>query len=312
MPLARDLRWMVNFDLDGAWRFVPVKRLVRALLPRDLYERGRGFCWEITCAEYEPLLTSAVREGVWISLANIRQICHSLGVEPPRSKQGSGKGGAVVKIDWARKLVQHLFPNEDEKEQERMAAALTWKSGNAKGTASKDGSEERSVLKMVAELDEENREAPEFMKVVQLAKSRLKEKEAKETVAETRKLLLAEMKRSEQEEKDRVEKAAQEAERAAEEEKAARLAAERAEATAPSSSSRAPSQTPKNLKDFLTPQMINDKISLNRLATGYGYRAFYESRFLHWKFNGLLCAYAFLLLAPKNQSNLASKKKFST
>eukprot|EP00435_Cladocopium_sp_Y103_P036593 s312_g9.t1 len=277
LPLARDLCWMVNFDVDGDWRFVPVKRLVRALLPRALYESGRCFSWEITSQEYEPLLTSAVREGVWISLANIRQICHSLEVEPPRAKQGSGKGGAVVRVDWARKLVQHLFPGADAEEQKRMTAALTWK--QSKGGLKE---KERSVLEMVAELDEENREAPEFVKVVKLAKSRLKEQETKATVAETRKLVLAEVKRSELEEKERLEKAAQAAERAAEEEKARLDKAKPAAAAAePSSSSgRNPSQTPKDIKDFLTPEMLAAKISLNRLPTGYGYRAYYTSRLL--------------------------------
>ena len=323
LPMARDLCWMVNFDLDGDWRFVPVKRLVRALLPCALYESGRCFCWEITRPEFEPLLTSAVREGVWISLANIRQICHTLGVEPPRSKQGSGKNGAVIKVDWAQKLVQHLFPNADEQEQKRMTAALTWKSGSAKSTFdSKEGGVERTVLRMVAELDEENREAPEFMKVVKLAKSKLKEQETKETVTETRKLVLAEMKRSELEEKERLEKAEQEAARAAEQEKA-RLDAATSGAASSSSASRNASQTPKNLKDFLSPQMLSSKISLNRLPAGYGYRAFYESRFLHRNFEWvvvhvyyiiLYCIILFYIilyiyiLAVNNQSNQHSLK----
>ena len=121
------------------------------------------------------------------------------------------------------------------------------------------------------------------MKVVKLAKSKLKEQETKETVTETRKLVLAEMKRSELEEKERLEKAEQEAARAAEQEKA-RLDAATSGAASSSSASRNASQTPKNLKDFLSPQMLSSKISLNRLPAGYGYRAFYESRFLHRNF----------------------------
>ena len=91
-------------------------------VPQFLFLGGRRFGWEITSTEYQPLLTSAVREGTWIALANIRQICNKLGVEPPRSKQGSGKGGSVLKVDWAKQLVEHLFPeasNPEKKNDQR-------------------------------------------------------------------------------------------------------------------------------------------------------------------------------------------------
>ena len=44
---------------------------------------------------------------------------------------------------------------------------------------------EQSILEMVSELDEENREAPEFQKVIKLAKQRLKDQERRQTAPST-------------------------------------------------------------------------------------------------------------------------------
>lgn len=116
-PLARDLQWMVNFEIEGAWQYVPVKRVVRGLIPRDMYVAGFSFCWQITSSEGESLIRSAVREGTWIALNHLRLVCNKLGVDPPEPKKGSGKDGAVVKIDWARKLVDFLFPDSSVEEK---------------------------------------------------------------------------------------------------------------------------------------------------------------------------------------------------
>eukprot|EP00435_Cladocopium_sp_Y103_P051613 s1468_g16.t1 len=263
-PLARDLSWLISHELDGSWRFVPVKRLIRGLLPQSLFVAGRRFCWEITSTEYESLIYSAVREGTWIALANLRQICNSLGIDPPRT--GSGKNNSVLKADWARKLVEFLFPGATQEEMKRMISALTWKSNKMGGLKDK----ERSVLEMVSELDQENREAPEFQKMIKLAQSRLKEMEKKEIVSKTRKMVL--------EERERADKAKADAEAAA-----AAAAREREsqakeeEQPSASSGSRRPSQTPANLRDFLLPEMLAEKIALNRDPNAYGYRAYYPS-----------------------------------
>ena len=262
-PLARDLSWMISYEMDGSWRFVPVKRLIRGLLPESLFLAGRRFCWEITSveSEYESLIYSAVREGTWVALANLRQICNSLGLDPP--KTGSGKNNSVLKADWARKLVEFLFPEATQEEMKRMISALTWKSGKMGGLKDK----EREVLEMVSELDEENREAPEFQKIIKLAQSWLKEMEKRQIVSTTKTMVL--------EEKERADKAKAEAEAAATQERERR---ER-EQELPSASSgiRRPSQTPANLRDLLLPEMLAQKISLNRDPGAYGYRAFYPS-----------------------------------
>lgn len=277
-PLARDLCWVVNYEIDGEWKYVPVQRLVRGLVPKDLIQDGRAFCWNITSSEGMSLVSSAIKERTWISLPNIRLICNHCGVDPPEKGKGSGKNGAVVKIDWARCLVEFLFPHASLAEKKEMIAALTWKQGRLGSLKDK----ERSVLEMVAQLDEENREAPEFQRVIKLAKARLKEQEKREVETSTRKLVEAEKKRSELEEKERTELAAQKAAEAAEQEA-------RHVEHAPSSSSgagpRRPSATPPTLKDFLTFEMTEERISINRDPSAYGYRAFYPGFYIMFQAN---------------------------
>lgn len=51
------------------------------------------------------------------ALNHLRLVCNKLGVDPPEPKKGSGKDGAVMKIDWARKLVDFLFPDSSVEEK---------------------------------------------------------------------------------------------------------------------------------------------------------------------------------------------------
>lgn len=153
-----------------------------------------------------------------------------------------------------------------------MIAKLTWK---GKMVTLKD--KERSILEMVAELDEENREAPEFQKVIRLAKNQLKEHERREVESKTRKLVESEYKRSKLEEDERLEKAKQDAALVAEKAKQDDEAKNQREPASSSGISRKASATPPALKDFLTVDMQTARISLNRDPTGYGYRAFYPS-----------------------------------
>ena len=265
-----DLEWMLNFSIEGQWRFIPVRLVVQGLLPRQLFESGCLFSLQVTNLEGEPLLQSAVREGTWISLANLKLICRRLEVEPPKGS-GSGEKGEIWKVDWAKHLVNYLFPDSPAEEKQRMVASLTWR-----GHVTSLGDKEKDILEMVAELDAENADAPEFRRVAKLAKEKMQEEQQNEVASETRKLVEAEFKRMEVEEKERVERARLEAERAATEAVERELAVG---ASATASGSRKASATPPSLRQFLTSDMVSEKISLNRDESGYGYRAYYPSFF---------------------------------
>ena len=183
---------------------------------------------------------------------------------------GSGDGGGVVKIDLAVALVKHLFPLATADEHQRMAAAITWRNPENLGES------ERDILKYVSELDSENREAPEFTRIAKLASQKLKEKENNEMTEKVREQLQRETKEKEEKsllEEDRKAKAASMTEEAALGNKG-----KSGDTSAASSShhhGRKASETPPSLRDFLSFDMVQAKISINRDSGGYGYRAFY-------------------------------------
>ena len=266
-----NLVWMFNSKPEGDWSHIPTKRLIPAYVPRFLIASGIHFAWHILDIEGEELLKSSIRIGVWLSADNLRLICGRLNVELPVKPHGSGKGGSVKKIDNAMALVKHMFEEETLAEHQRMAAAITWRNPENLRDS------EKEVLKYVSELDSENKEAPEFIRVAKLAQQKLKEKEKGELAQEVREQLEIEKREKEEKillEEERLAKAAASTEEAAlgatgKEE------APRPETASSSTSGRKPSETPKTLRGFLTIGMVAHKISVNRDSAGYGYRAYY-------------------------------------
>lgn len=271
--LATDLQWMVNCQLSedkADWRYIPVRKLLRAFVPAEVFVEGKCFAWEVA-GPGESLIKSAVREGAWISADNLKQILRHLGIPFPAQR---------LKVDLAQALVNHFFGDSDSvtaEERKRMVAGLTWR-----GKFEHLGDKEKEILAWVSELDEENRNAPEFLRIIKLAKEKLQQTSEEKVAAETRKTVekefqkIQETKEQEMErvrilEEERRKKAAAEAEAAAEAKTAGGSSKEKAD------SSRKASQTPPSLKDFLKDEMRAKKISLNRDEKGYGYRAFYPS-----------------------------------
>lgn len=257
------LVWMHNWTVDADWLHIATEKTIRAYVPHELIAQGIHFAWTILNPEGAPLLYSSVKLGVWLSDANIKLVCAKLGVEMPTRPHGSGKNGNIIKIDIAIALVKHMFPNDDVEEWKRMAAALTWHSPH------KLGDKEQDILEMVGELDEENKECPEFKRIAHLAKQKLKEMEKVATRKEVRAEVQAEV-RKEMNEEERKRKAETMVDEAALGEQGKSL--ERAEPA--SATTRRPGETPPELKDFLTGKMTAHKISITRHAV-YGYRAFY-------------------------------------
>ena len=279
--LAKDLQWMTNVELgdNSNWCYVPTKKLVRAFVPLQLALEGVCFAWQISGPDM-PLVKSAVSEGTWISLANIKQLCNHLKVPPPN------KAGNKLKADWAQVLVNHFFPEGtvSEEERQRMIAGLTWRR-----QFDQLGDKEKEILQMVSELDEENRSAPEFQRVIKLAKNQLRQTEAEEVATKTRRAAEQEFQEVREKEKkkhqseieERVKAAVAQATAAAEAEakqKAEQKEKDQQEASS-GSRTRKQAENPPNLKDFLTEEMKNKKVSITRDSSGYGYRAYYPSSF---------------------------------
>ena len=101
-------------------------------------------------------------------------------VEHPARGSGSGKRGAILKIDLLRALVQHHLPDWSEQQKEEICKGMCQERKQTEGVS-------QSVLEAVAQLDEENRK--HFKEVKRDAKEKLaqleKDKQIKEKLRDT-------------------------------------------------------------------------------------------------------------------------------
>ena len=256
------VQWMFHTAVESEWKAINVQRVPRSVIPQSLIAQGMQFGWHVKDMSGQSILFASVKAGVFLILENIKLLCARMDVELP--ERGSGKKHNLIKVDYAAALVKKMFPDDDPEEQKRMTACLTWP--KSKNLADDD----RQILDYVAQLDEENRECPEFKRVAKFAKERLKKDERLHMEREVRKKV-----RDEQEEH---EKRLREAEAAAVNPREGRPDAEPGDRdAAAAASSRKPGTTPPELKDLLDTKIISSdhRISITRDPTSYGYRAFY-------------------------------------
>lgn len=229
----------------------------------------------------QDLLEASVRFGVFLNMDNLKLLCARLGAEPVAP--GSGKRGNIIKIDYAKALVKKMFPDldMDSAEAKRMIQAITWQSSK------KLNEDEKKILDYVAELDEENRECPEFKRVAKLAKQELHTVEREKMEAELRQKLREEASLDEVSKK----KAEEEAAKAAVE-PSTRASSSKEGVPAASSGTRKPSETPAELRLLLHEKIRADpKIYITRDASSYGYRAYYPSSFVEFQHRTLILVY---------------------
>ena len=94
----------------------------------------------------------------------------------------------TIFITWFSPMIDPFrFPQETKAERKRMMAALTWEKRKKLST------DDIELLDVVAELDEENRQCPEFKKVAKLARETLLQKEVEKTLK--KKKILAQRKK---------------------------------------------------------------------------------------------------------------------
>ena len=259
---------MACFDLKGPWKLIPSEPSLRAYVPQELLNQGVSSAWRVLDMAGVSLLEGGLRAGVFLLLADLKQLCAMLSIDIP--VKGSGKNQNVLKVDIARKLIETLFSEESEQEKQRMVAAITWNSSK------KLTEHEETILKCCAQLAEEDRECPEFRKIAEEAKKTMKERDRKTAAKEARQKMQAELA-----ERNHSEPAAAAAAASAQREPPTASA----DAPAPPHASRAPggprrpAQTPDVLKELLQSPLLQSECSLLRDPEAYGYKANYPSRF---------------------------------
>eukprot|EP00435_Cladocopium_sp_Y103_P073574 s8_g44.t1 len=105
--LGSDLLFNFSFGEDTKWKFVVQTILPPACLPEPLHHFGFA-C--LVHDHQEWILRGTIENGLFLNLQRLKQVCTSLQIKPT---SGSGKNGALKKVDWAKTLIAHIFPNSD-------------------------------------------------------------------------------------------------------------------------------------------------------------------------------------------------------
>ena len=157
-PLGSDLLFNYQFLESSSWKFVEHTLIPPACLPEPLLHVGSAF---VVHSHDMWILKGAVRAGCFLNMQRLKQVCNSLEIKPSK---GTGKNGALKKIDWATTLTNRLWPGASQEIKTQCIAGLCgW-------TTQKT---DLSVLAMAAEMDVENQDA--FKKLKQNAERTLEE-----------------------------------------------------------------------------------------------------------------------------------------
>ena len=95
---------MLQLELDGVWKHIPVRSLIRAYIPAEFGECS--FVFQIV-GEPEDMVMAGIKYGVFIRANDLNHLCLQLGVGLPSRKETRKR---VLKIDVAKHLVNRLFP----------------------------------------------------------------------------------------------------------------------------------------------------------------------------------------------------------
>jgi hypothetical protein len=127
---------------------VNVVQLPPACTP-ERFASDFGSIYKIESREWA--LPAGIREGLYLTAPQLKQICGSIGAGLPTSGTGTGSKKNIIKIDIAYHLVKHLFPNASKPEQEEMVRGIM--------KFRKNATVDLDVLANVASLDPENAES---------------------------------------------------------------------------------------------------------------------------------------------------------
>lgn len=242
--------FLVNFHMHvekSDWRAVGVRWLIPACAPEAVANAGIWSPLELVDAIRECVIKHAVREGCF-RMDHLRTLLASLKLDVK-----APKGGNVKKIDLARALVEHWFPDASEKDKTFMIQKIhTVGNFRIQGDAKK-------ILQMVSEMDIEN--ALEFDKVKKLAKSKL-DQQTRQQVA----------KEALDEQARKMRAGAGEADPHGVKRKRASDAGVRGPNTGP----RKAPKTPASIKSLIHERLQAVGVQVTREPKSYGYRAIYN------------------------------------
>ena len=120
--------WLMNADPSAAtcgWQMCSVEPLLPAFVPATLTHLHSVL--HVTAGPYA-LPKAAVRFGCWMNKSQLSHMATANGIAVPEGTGKPDKKGVrgVNKRDWAHALVNHFFPECNEKERQEMVQGMCW------------------------------------------------------------------------------------------------------------------------------------------------------------------------------------------
>ena len=155
--------WVWNSKLvDSEWKRYMVKVAHPLEVPADL--RGYGIVLQ-RIGPAENIVKGALQSGIFLSKAQLQKLQTEYKFELPGKGCGSGKGGNLVKLDYADRLLTYMFGAElPQLERKRMLSFLLGKAWNRLGKGAKHAQE---ILQAFKSLDPQDQ--PTFTELAAVA-----------------------------------------------------------------------------------------------------------------------------------------------
>ena len=109
--------WLTMYGAKSElWLAVETRLVPPATVPISLQGARAGLLLEIL--KFVDPLETALRRGTFLTVGELQHLVKSSGAaaDLPRKGGGSGKGGRLTKIDWARCLIAHVCGGASEEE----------------------------------------------------------------------------------------------------------------------------------------------------------------------------------------------------
>ena len=113
----------INADKSYQWLHVPVEMCLPTAQPADLLRKGLATSWEVIGPAEDPA-QAAVWCATFLTMAILKELHLALSFSLPEKGKGSGKNGNIVKRDYADAIVNHFYPNSEDKEKTRMVQGI--------------------------------------------------------------------------------------------------------------------------------------------------------------------------------------------
>ena len=128
------------------------------------------------CGEQQDLVPSGIEMGIYLTMKQLKSLHQHYKFTLPGKKEGSGKGGRLIKSDFARAIINHFHPSSDDSQRATMFQGIMGKNWKHTTSPVKHGKE---ILEACQALNVEDRpKFSELLESVTKDEAKLQEKRA--------------------------------------------------------------------------------------------------------------------------------------